>query len=884
MTIRDLAPRPMLAVALAATLLATPSGALVQDVQSSQPSEAPQAPAAEAPAASGEHPFETDAMRKPAFRTGGTCVIRGVVIHSAVSPAVRGDVYVKDGVIAAVGAVNAPAGTFEIDGKGLHLSPGAIDCHSHMAISRGVNEGTLSITGEVDISDSVDAEDSSIWRALGGGTTCARLLHGSANTIGGRHEIIKLKYGRSADEIVMKGAREGIKFALGENVKRSNGGGNTSRFPATRMGVEALLYRSFERAQEYGAEWAAYEKAAARGEDPAPPRRDLRLDVLSGILEGRIDVHSHCYRADEILMLLRTAEHFGFRVKTLQHVLEGYKIAHEIAEHGAGPSTFSDWWAYKVEAYDAIPFNATLLDEAGAVTSLNSDSDELVRHLFSDAGKAVRYGGLDPVRALALVTLNPAKQLGIDGRTGSIEVGKDADLALHTGDPLSSLSRVEWTMVEGEIEFTRRDAFELEARPAPVTAVSEPRTETAPAWKADGGPTVAITGATLHPVTGPDVENGTIVMQDGRIVAMGAGIPIPSSARVVDGSGKHVWPGVLALDTNLGLYEIGSVRATVDGDDIGGNQPDLRTASALSAESAHIPVTRYNGVTRAESAPQGGGPLMGQSCVIRLTGDTWEEMLHVDRELLHIVFPATANTAKEKKESDAFKEMKKLLAEAREYGRLVELAAQGGPAPQYDPRLEALAPYATGKARVAIHARNAQTILFALRFLEEQGLDGVLVGVEEGWKVADAIAAAEVPVVIGGTLLLPGEYDPYDAPYANAAVLHRAGVPFAISSGSDENVRNVAFHAAMAASFGLPREEALRSITLYAARTLGLEKDLGSLAPGKIADVVVTDGDLLDTRTHVEYVFIDGVQQDLETKQTELYDKYRARLHRLQQP
>ena len=386
----------------------------------------------------GDHPFETDAMRKPALRTGGTCVIRNVVIHSAVAPAASGDVYVKDGKIAAIGKVEAPAGTLELDGKGLHLSPGVIDCHSHMAISRGVNEGTYSITGECDISDAIDAEDLTIWRALAGGVTGARLLHGSANTIGGRHEVIKLKYGTSIEALRNPDAKEGIKFALGENVKRSNGGGNSSRFPASRMGVEALLVRAFTRAREYQSEWKAFEAAKQRGEDPPPPRKDVRLEVLVGILEKQVDVHSHCYRADEILMLLRVAEENGFRVKTLQHVLEGYKIAHEIAQHGAGPSSFSDWWAYKIEAYDAVPFSPAMMVEAGAVTTINSDSEELVRHLFSDAGKSMRYGGLDPVRSLQLVTLNVAKQLALEEHTGSIEVGKDADLALHTGDPLSA--------------------------------------------------------------------------------------------------------------------------------------------------------------------------------------------------------------------------------------------------------------------------------------------------------------------------------------------------------------------------------------------------------------------------------------------------------------
>ena len=837
-----------------------------------------------APARAGEHPLELEAHRKPALATGGTCVIRNVVIHSAVGPRQLGDVYVKDGKIAAIGKVSAPAGVLEIDGAGRHLAPGVIDCHSHTAISRGVNEGTYSITAECDISDALDCEDVNLYRAAAGGVTTARLLHGSANTIGGRHEVIKLRYGKSNAELVFEGAPEGVKFALGENVKRSNGGGNNSRFPASRMGVETLLERAFTRAREYQREWTDYEAARKRGEDPAPPRKDVRLDALAGILSGSVDVHSHCYRADEILMLLRAAERFGVRVKTLQHVLEGYKVAHEIAKHGAGPSTFSDWWAYKVEAYDATPFNTVLLERAGAVTSVNSDSDELMRHLYTDAAKAIRYGGMDPVNALKLVTLNPAIQLGIDKRTGSIEVGKDADLVLHTHDPLSCYARVEWTMVDGEVVFQRRDAFELDTRPAPLTAIEEPLKD--PQVDAlPGNERLAIVGATLHPVTGPEIENGVLLVSDGRIVALGAGLAIPSGARVLDASGKHVWPGVVALGTRLGLYEIGSVQATRDEREIGGNQPDVRAAASLAADSAHIGVTRFNGVTRAQSAPQSGGPLRGQSCVIRLAGDTWEELLHVDRDMLHLGFPTTSNTAKEKKEPEAIEELRKLFAAAREHQRLLDAAGDDASArPLYDPRLEALAPFALGRKRVAVHANNAQTILHALKFIQDEKLDAVLYGVSEGWKVVEQLAASKVPVVVAGTLELPSsDFDPYDACYANPAVLHRAGVPFAISSGEDENIRNVVFHASMAASFGLPREEAVRSITLYAARTLGLERELGSLAVGKIADLVITDGDLLEHSTHVEYVFIDGRQQSLENRQTELYEKYRARLERLMQ-
>ena len=833
--------------------------------------------------AAGDHPYESDALRVPALRTGGSCVIRNVTIHSAVAPAALGDVLVLNGKIAAVGRVSPPPGTLEIDGTGKHLAPGVIDCHSHMAIERGVNEGSLSITADCDISDAVNADDLEIYRALAGGVTTARLLHGSANAIGGRHEVIKLKWKRTADELRFPGAPEGIKFALGENPKRSNGGREANRFPDTRMGVEAVYYRAFSRAREYARHWREYEEALARGDDPVPPRRDVRLEVLTGILDGSVAVHSHCYRADEILMLLRAAEHYGFKVKTLQHVLEGYKVAREIARHGAGPSTFSDWWAYKIEAYDAIPFNAALLDEAGAVTSLNSDSDEMVRRMYAEAAKGVRYGNMDRVRALALVTINPAKQLGIDARAGSIEKGKDADLALLNGDPLSSLARVEWTMVDGEIEFQRRDAFGLETNPPQVREIAEPADSSLAGWQAEGGEAIAITGGTLHPITSPDVENGVLLIQDGRIAGMGAGLAIPAGARVIDATGRHVWPGIIALDTALGLFEIGSVRGTDDLSEIGGNQPDIRASAAISAESAHIPVTRFNGITRSQSSPQGGGPLMGQSCVIRLSGDTWEELLQIDRDMLHVDFPVMSNIAKEKKELDAVKELRKLFEEAREYDRLSQEADEkGSPRPPFDSRLEALAPYAQGRKRVAVHAGNAQTILNAVRFAQEQKLDAAIFGAHEGWKVADELAKAGLPVVLGPVLTLPrSEFDPYDAPYANAAVLCRAGVPFAIRSGDGENPRNVAFHAAMASAFGLPREEALRSITFYAAQILGLEKELGSLAPGKIADVVVTDGDLLEITSHVEYVFIDGVQQSLETKHTRLYQRYRERLLRL---
>jgi len=836
-----------------------------------------------------DHPYETDADREVSLDTSSGALIRNVTIHTAVKPAFVGDVLVMDGEIAGVGSgLEAPAGVIVIDGSGKHLAPGAIDTHSHMAIERGINEGTLSITADCDITDVIDADDLGLYRALAGGTTTIQCLHGSANAIGGRSEVLKLRWGVTADELRFPGAPQGIKFALGENPKRSNWGRSGERFPATRPGVEAIFKRGFSRAQEYKAQWRRYAERLAAGEDPQPPRRDVRLDVLVGILAGEVGVHSHCYRADEILMLLRTAESFGFRIHTLQHVLEGYKVAAEIAEHGAGTSTFSDWWGYKQEANDAIPQNAALLDEAGVVSTINSDSGELVRHLYHEAAKSVRYTGMDPVAALRLCTLNCAIQLGIDSMVGSIEEGKDADLVLLNADPLSVYSKVEWTMVDGRIEFQARDAFELATNSPEVRELerSKPAAvllEASTGRKKDSG-FFAIVGGTLHPVEGEIIEKGTLLIRSGRIVEMGRGVEVTPGAKVIDAEGSHVWPGMIALGTTVGLAGVGSVRGTIDTSEIGGNQPDLRVASSIHAATDSVRVTRSSGITRTQTIPQGRGPMSGQSAVIQLDGDTWEELLMVDRDMLHIRFPRVSNNADKKEEPEAVKEMSELFEEAREHARLVREAKEAGLAgPSYDLRLDALLPYARGEKRVALHAAGAQTILYAIKFAQEEELDAVLYGVKEGWKVVDAIKESGFPVVVGPVLTVPSSrYDPYDAGYANAAVLHRAGIPFAIMAQDRSNTRNTPFHAGFAVGHGLPHEEALRAVTLYPAQILGIEDHVGSLAVGKLADVTVTDGDLFEATTRIQHILIGGKPVDVGNRQTELYEYYRERLHRLQ--
>jgi imidazolonepropionase-like amidohydrolase len=390
----------------------------------------------------------------------------------------HGSILIRDGKIAEVAqSIAKPQGAEVIDANEQFVMPGIIDCHSHIAVDGSVNEGSVSVSSMVNIADVLNPDDIDIYRDLAGGVTVANVLHGSANSIGGQTVVIKLRWGASASRLPFEGALPGIKFALGENPKRSNFSirGQEKRYPATRMGVEETIRAAFTEARDYKSKWDDYHKRTSAGEkNLVPPRRDLRLDPLVEVLEGKRYVHAHCYREDEILMLLRVAKEFGFKVRTLQHVLEGYKVADEIAAAGAGASTFSDWWAYKVEAYDAIPYNAAIMTRRGVLVSINSDDAEEATHLNQEAAKSIRYGGLSREEVLKMVTINPAIQLGIDKRVGSIDVGKDADLVIYNHDPLSAYAVVQKTLIDGRVYFDRtRDIAERADREKEKKALIE---------------------------------------------------------------------------------------------------------------------------------------------------------------------------------------------------------------------------------------------------------------------------------------------------------------------------------------------------------------------------------------------------------------------------
>ncbi|MVM34084.1 amidohydrolase family protein [Spirosoma sp. HMF4905] len=370
------------------------------------------------------------------------------------------DVLVEGGKISKIGkSLTAPAGVKVVDGTGKHLTNGIIDEHSHIALL-SINEGGQSSSAEVRMSDVINPDDINIYRQLAGGVTTSQLLHGSANAIGGQSAIVKLKWGEPADGMLIKGADGFIKFALGENVKQANypNPNVLTRFPQSRMGVEQVYMDHFTRAKEYAKGWTDYNKLGAKEKATAiAPRRDIELDALAEILAKKRFITCHSYVQSEINMLLKVADSLGFKVNTFTHILEGYKLADKMAKHGVGGSSFADWWAYKMEVHDAIPYNAALMHHQGVTVSINSDDAEMARRLNQEAAKTVEYGGVPEEDAWKMVTLNPAKLLHLDSKLGSIRAGKDADLVLWNAHPLSIYARPEITMIEGATYFSLKD-------------------------------------------------------------------------------------------------------------------------------------------------------------------------------------------------------------------------------------------------------------------------------------------------------------------------------------------------------------------------------------------------------------------------------------------
>lgn len=825
-------------------------------------------------------------------------------------------VLIRNGKIREIGSgLRAPGGVPVVEGAGMTAIPGIVDQHSHIAM-RATNEGTAPVTPEVRVMDALDPEDFDIYRALSGGVTTAQVLHGSANPIGGQSAIIKTRWGLpEGRQLLIPDAPQTVKFALGENVTRKNfrRPGEAQRFPGSRAGVEAVYVEAFTAAQHYRDAWQAYRKNPRNFR--VPPRRDLRLEALVDILEGRIRVHAHSYRSDEIVMLMRIAERFGFKIDVFTHVLEGYKVADEMARHGAGGSTFSDWWGYKLEAYDAIPYNAAIMHEHGVLTSLNSDIPWLQSFMVYEFNKPVKYGGVLREEALRMLTRYPAQQLLIANRVGTLEVGKDADLVLLSGDPFDVYTRVEKTIVDGiiyydrerEAETRKQPVRELPVRPLVPEAVTPPgggggmagtvaavatrSGDRRPAARAGGAAQATVTalvGATVHPVSRPPIANGTVLLRDGRVAAVGAAadVPIPDGATIVNLAGKHLYPGMIDPITQLGMVEIGQVAASRDDREAGRYNPHIRALASVHPHSEAIPVTRANGVTAVLTVPQ-SGIIQGTASVIQLNGDTPERMAIRDSAALVIDFPSPTGEFwdEPKLEGDRLEELVALFQRATLYAK--RPSTDDDPTAQFDPNvtnreaflLGPLVPAITGRMPVFFQARRERDIRTLLLFLDKfPDVRAILVGGDQAFRVAAELAARRIPVIVGSALRPTMDRDdPVTAGWQNAGLLHAAGVLVAFGTNDAADVRNLPYHAAKSAAFGLPPDEALKAVTLNAAEVLGLGSEMGSIDVGKRADLIVTDGDPLQIVTQVERAFIAGEEVTLESRHTRLYQAFQNR-------
>jgi len=808
-------------------------------------------------------------------------------------------ILIRNGVIRAIGAdLEAPSGVTVVDGTGQTAIPGLVDEHSHTG-QRSTNEGSAPVVPEVRVIDALDPEDFQIYQALSGGVTVSHVLHGSANPIGGQNAIIKMRWGMDdGRKMLLEGAPQTVKFALGENVTRKGSeGGGPDRFPASREGVETVYVEAFTAAREYKAAWEAYRKNPKAFR--VPPRRDIRLETLADVLDGRILVTAHAYRSDEMVMLMRIAERFGFKINSFEHALEGYKVADEIAAHGAAAGVFSDWWMYKLEAYDAIPYNAAILHEHGVKTAINSDISWLQSFMVYEFNKAVKYGGVSREDALRMLTRYPAEILRIDDKVGTLEVGKQADVVILSGDPFDSYTRVEKTIVDGIVYYDRqRDA---ETRGRPVRAMPAvpivPETSDGPGFLLDvpiprrvqGAQRItALVGATVHPVTRPAIEEGIVLLADGRIAAVGrAGdVTIPDGATVVNLAGRHVYPGMIDPMTQLGMVEIGAVAASRDDREIGRYNPHVRALTGVHPHSEAIPVARANGVLAVLTAPA-SGVIRGMGSVIQLVGDTPERMAIRDLGALLVAFPSPQGDPWDEPslEGDRLEELVTVFKRAAQY-------AKGGrtnddPTARFEPNvtnrqqflLAAMRPAVTGEVPVYFLARQERDIRSLLLFLDEfPEIRPVLVGGDQAFRVAAELAARDIPVIVGSSLTPTMDRDdPVVAGWENAGILHAAGVRVAFGTNSVADVRNLPYHAAKAVAFGLPPDEGLRAVTLRPAEILGLADEMGSIDVGKRADLIVTDGDPLQIVTQVERAFIGGEEVSLESKHTRLYEQFRNR-------
>lgn len=850
------------------------------------------------------------AKPEPAPPGAGVIVLRHATVFTSSGPAIPdGAVSFGGGNILAVGpnaSLSTPRGAEEIDLSGRFVTPGIIDAHSHLGVypspelpsTSDGNEMTNPVTAEISAEHSFWPQDPGLRHAAAGGVTALLVLPGSGNLIGGRGFPVKLRFGRAASDMRFLGAKDALKMACGENPKRVYGQGKKSA-PSTRMGNVAGYRQAFAQAQDYLNKHAEYEKKAKKNpkEPGPPPPRDLKLETLGKVLKGEILVQNHCYRADEMRIMIDIGKEFGFKIRSFHHALEAYKIRDVLAKEGVGVATWADWWGFKLEAWDGIPENAGLVSEAGARTVIHSDSPLGIQRLNQEAAKArssaIAAGiPVSEEEALRWITLNPAWVMGIDGVTGSLEPGKMADLVVWDRHPLSGYAKVERTYADGQPTYdAARGAavpsdFDLSAhaslpmtwRPAeaPKALRGPPSGEPPLAVASPEPPCTVIQGAVVL-AEGGLMDRGSVLVRGGVIqVVSKADGPAPG-CRVVEGGGKVLAPGFIEPFSTLGLVEITQEDSTVDIGSRNSTAEDpvhaaVRAADSVNPSSEVLPVVRQGGVTSSVIFPHGG-------LVSGLGGHLAMDGTVLRRETaLHIRLGSAGASVVGSDRGAAVERLRELFEDARVYARrrqdfernqMRRIAAS-----RLD--LEALQPVLGGRVPVVVSLDRASDIRAVLRLKEEFGLKIILAGAAEAWQVAGDLAGAKVPVILKPTDNLPSSFERRGARLDAAALLASKGVSVLISSmgglGPHE-ARTLRQEAANAVAWGLGYEEAIRALSSSVARAFSLEG--GRIAAGARADLVLWSGDPLDLSSRPLAMWIGGRQVPLQSRQTSLLEKYR---------
>jgi imidazolonepropionase-like amidohydrolase len=822
----------------------------------------------------------------------GVIVFRGARITPVVGGPIEGGVLVvENGKIAAVGPKGTPipAGAVVRDlPAGSVIIPGLVDSHSHIGIyprpsvpAHGDgNEMSGPVQGGLRALDAVWPDDPGIRMATAGGVTTANIMPGSGNVIGGATIYVKLR-GPTIDDMRVKDCPVlgGLKMANGENPKGYGrgrpGGGGAGQAPFTRMKVAALQREAFQKAKDYQAKWETYRKAQQNGDKSAkPPETDLNLEQLVEVLERKRTVHFHCHRADDILSAVRLSEEFGFEL-VLQHCTEGFRIADELAKRKMPASlTLVDSPGGKLETAGLIEENAAILEKAGVPVAINTDDFITESRFFLRTGAIALRGGMSEASALTALTLAPAAMLHLEKHVGSLERGKDADFAILSGPPFSAYTQVLETFIDGKQVFERKrdwpyqaggfavaDKSRLPKLPEPLKVNDGPKhgwgALPAPPANPAYGKLVILAGR-AYTVAGAPIEDCVIIIENGKIAAVGpkSDVKIPVDARQV--MANVVTPGLIDAHTCVGLTGAFNVPADQDQDEASDpNQADLRALDGFNPDEPLLEYLRQNGVTVIHAMPGRVNVIAGQTGVFRTYGHTATAMA--------LKFPAglLVNLGETPKATYPGKGPLTRMAVASLLRTAFAQARDGGDDKKpRNAKLEALKPFVKGDLPVYLSAHRADDILTGLRLAEEFRLKPVLDLATEAYLVADRIVDAKVPVVVHPTMQRAGSsMETLNGSVANAAALADRGIVVTVGTGYEGYVpktRVLRYEAAMAAANGLGRDRALRAITLDAAKLLGITDRFGSIEVGKVADLVLYDGDPFEHATHVTHTLIDG--------------------------